>query len=71
MPGASSERSSPAQPQGGHIYSFQASPVHTEKINARVSVAAGTAGPADLIAAIEKTGFKAAMVSGDDAQFSV
>jgi Cu+-exporting ATPase len=39
----------------------------TEK--ARVSAKAGTAGPADLIAAVEKTGFKAAMVSGDDAQF--
>ena len=39
----------------------------TEK--ASVSVDFGTIGPADLIAAVEKTGFGAAMVSGEDAQF--
>jgi P-type Cu+ transporter len=39
----------------------------TEK--ASVSVDSGTVGPADLIAAVEKTGFGAAMVSGEDAQF--
>jgi len=39
----------------------------TEK--ARVSVEAGVTGPADLIQAVEKTGFGAVMVTGDDAQF--
>ncbi len=40
----------------------------TEK--ASISVETGVAGPADLIRAIEKTGFGASMVTGDDAQFA-
>ena len=40
----------------------------TEK--ARVQTANGVVGPADLVRAVEKTGFKAALVTGDDAQFA-
>ncbi len=37
---------------------------------AAVQVQAGVAGPADLVRAVEKTGFKASLVTGEDGQFA-
>ena len=48
--------------------------VNTAEVNlatekATITVATGVAGPADLIRAVEKTGFGATLVTGDDARF--
>ena len=53
----------------GKLEGVQSAEVNLATEKARVSVETGVAGPADLIRAVEKTGFGASLVTGDDAQF--